>query len=112
MILHDWQRGKIPFFVPPPQQEDKPSEEAPIEDVDEEADEINKAASAALKAIATVISSQQLRSVPVQRDLFSENELVGDDEAEEQLSDEENIDHDQADTEEGEESEEEAEADD
>ncbi|CAN1134641.1 Nuclear/nucleolar GTPase 2 [Linum perenne] len=112
MILHDWQRGKIPFFVPPPQQEDKPSEEAPIEDVDEEADEINKAASAALKAIATVISSQQLRSVPVQRDLFSENELVGDDEAEEQLSDEEKIDHDQADTEEGEESEEEAEADD
>ncbi|MBD4021943.1 hypothetical protein GUI04_23830, partial [Xanthomonas citri pv. citri] len=22
MVLHDWQRGKIPFFVPPPKQDD------------------------------------------------------------------------------------------
>ncbi|KAE8124416.1 hypothetical protein FH972_019305 [Carpinus fangiana] len=42
--------------------------------------EISQAA-AAFKAIASVISSQQLKSVPVQRDLFSENELKGDTDA-------------------------------
>lgn len=35
-------------------------------------------ASAAFRAIANVISSQQQKSVPVQRDLFSENELIAD----------------------------------
>ena len=38
--------------------------------------EISQAA-AAFKAIASVISSQQLKSVPVQRDIFRENELKG-----------------------------------
>ncbi|GKF66813.1 nuclear/nucleolar GTPase 2, partial [Tanacetum coccineum] len=26
MVLHDWQRGKIPFFVPPPKQDDASAE--------------------------------------------------------------------------------------
>ncbi|GLT83362.1 hypothetical protein SLE2022_016550 [Rubroshorea leprosula] len=52
MVLHDWQR-------------------------DEEAVANNSQASAALQAIANVMSSQQQRSVPVQRDLFNENELNG-----------------------------------
>lgn len=76
MILHDWQRGKIPFFVPPPRQEESSEEptESGVEknkviDDDQEA--------AARKAIADVISSQQLKDVPVQEDLFSENELRG-----------------------------------
>ncbi|XP_065862121.1 nuclear/nucleolar GTPase 2-like [Euphorbia lathyris] len=79
MVLHDWQRGKIPFFVPPPRQEDESLEKPNSYGVDEEAEgEDSNKKSAALKAIANVISSQQQRNVPVQRDLFSENELKGD----------------------------------
>lgn len=79
MVLHDWQRGKLPFFVPPPQQEvnDGSSELPTVHGIDEEAVANNSQASAALQAIANVMSSQQQRSVPVQRDLFNENELNG-----------------------------------
>ncbi|GKV15921.1 hypothetical protein SLEP1_g26650 [Rubroshorea leprosula] len=79
MVLHDWQRGKLPFFVPPPQQEvnDGSSESPTVHGIDEEAVANNSQASAALQAIANVMSSQQQRSVPVQRDLFNENELNG-----------------------------------
>ncbi|CAK8578709.1 unnamed protein product [Lathyrus sativus] len=79
MILHDWQRGKIPFFVPPPRQNDvSEAEEEPNVngiDVDETVDP--NQASAAIKAIANVLSSQQQRNVPVQGDLFTENEMKG-----------------------------------
>lgn len=78
MVLHDWQRGKLPFFVPPPRVEDK-SEEEPNYSVDDDSGVDSNQAAAAFKAIANVISSQQQRSVPVQRDLFSDNELNGDD---------------------------------
>ncbi|XP_052178525.1 nuclear/nucleolar GTPase 2 [Diospyros lotus] len=74
MVLHDWQRGKIPFFVPPPKEEDGSIKE-PDEPVGEEKasdDEV-----AAKQAIAEVVSSQQLKDVPVQEELFSENELKG-----------------------------------
>jgi len=76
MILHDWQRGKIPFFVPPPRKDALSESEEPNVngiDVDETADHTQ--ASAAIKAIANVISSQQQRNVPVQGDLYNENEL-------------------------------------
>ncbi|XP_022939775.1 nuclear/nucleolar GTPase 2 [Cucurbita moschata] len=76
MVLHDWQRGKLPFFVPPPRVEDK-SEEEPNYSVDDDSGVDSNQAAAAFKAIANVISSQQQRSVPVQRDLFSDNELNG-----------------------------------
>lgn len=75
MILHDWQRGKIPFFVPPPRQEDDSSAEPNVCGINEEAVGDNNQASAALKVIASVMSSQQQRNVPVQRDLFGDNEL-------------------------------------
>ncbi|CAJ2635096.1 unnamed protein product [Trifolium pratense] len=78
MILHDWQRGKIPFFVPPPRQDAlSESEETNVNgiDVDETVDP--NQASAAIKAIANVLSSQQQRNVPVQGDLYNENELKG-----------------------------------
>ncbi|MED6143525.1 Nuclear/nucleolar GTPase 2 [Stylosanthes scabra] len=76
MILHDWQRGKIPFFVPPPRIDDLP-EETDVNGVDiDEAVDANQA-SAAMKAIANVLSSQQQRNVPVQKDLYSETELQG-----------------------------------
>ncbi|KAM5574547.1 nuclear/nucleolar GTPase 2 [Rosa sericea] len=73
MILHDWQRGKIPFFVPPPQRE-LPSEEHPANEVENDTLIDNNQASA-FRAIANVISSQQQMNVPVQRDLYNENEL-------------------------------------
>lgn len=80
MVLHDWQRGKIPFFVPPPRQAELP-EETDVSGADRGEGVENSQASAAFRAIADVISSQQQRSVPVQRDLFSENELEGDTDA-------------------------------
>ncbi|KAI4366079.1 hypothetical protein MLD38_022002 [Melastoma candidum] len=77
MVLHDWQRGKIPFFVPPPRQEGESSDNA--RDYSMESEEVvdKDKASAAFRAIANVISSQQQMKVPVQRDLFSEDELKG-----------------------------------
>lgn len=77
MVLHDWQRGKIPFFVPPPQQEKELSEEPASYGVEREAAVDSDKASAAFRAITNVITSQQQKSVPVQRDLFTEDELKG-----------------------------------
>ncbi|KAL0341107.1 UNVERIFIED_CONTAM: Nuclear/nucleolar GTPase 2 [Sesamum radiatum] len=74
VILHDWQRGKIPFFVPPPKQEADVNE--PEEEKDKGVDDDED--SAARKAIEDVISSQQIDDVPIQEDLFSEQELRGD----------------------------------
>ncbi|KAG6790467.1 hypothetical protein POTOM_006621 [Populus tomentosa] len=80
MVLHDWQRGKIPFFVPPPRLENESKEEPNvINGIDTEDAGDSNQASAAMKAIANVMSSQQQKTVPVQRDLFSENELKGND---------------------------------
>lgn len=79
MVLHDWQRGKIPFFVPPPK-EDKESSEGPKEyDLENDKSINDDEAIAARKAIADVVSSQQLKDVPIQEDLFTENELNGED---------------------------------
>ncbi|XP_031284110.1 nuclear/nucleolar GTPase 2 [Pistacia vera] len=74
MILHDWQRGKIPFFVPPPRQ-DESTDEPNVYGITEEAVADSNQASAALKVINSVMLSQQEKSVPVQKDLFSEDEL-------------------------------------
>ncbi|XP_022133820.1 nuclear/nucleolar GTPase 2 isoform X2 [Momordica charantia] len=76
MVLHDWQRGRLPFFVPPPRVDDKSEE--PDYGVDDDSGVDSNQAAAAFKAIANVISSQQQRNVPVQRDLFSDTELNGD----------------------------------
>lgn len=82
MVLYDWQRGKIPFFVPPPQQEDDASEEPKVavddRERETETEEDKEKSSSAMKAIADVVLSQQLEDVPVQSDLYSENELKGD----------------------------------
>ena len=83
MVLYDWQRGKIPFFVPPPQLKETTSEEPGVArdegdgKMDTGTPEEKEKSSAAMKAIADVISSQQLEDVPVQSDLYSENELKG-----------------------------------
>ncbi|KAK4771175.1 hypothetical protein SAY87_031707 [Trapa incisa] len=79
MILHDWQRGKIPFFVPPPQTETEASAEPSAAENDTSVDRADDSSqvAAAFQAIANVISSQQQKNVPVQRDLFTEEELKG-----------------------------------
>ncbi|CAH8325824.1 unnamed protein product [Eruca vesicaria subsp. sativa] len=92
MILHDWQRGRIPFFVPPPKVEDKASEgeveaEVTVPGIDQEAIADNNQAAAALKAIAGIMSSQQQKDVPVQRDFFDKKDLKDDDEAKESTTD-------------------------
>ncbi|XP_075506547.1 nuclear/nucleolar GTPase 2 [Primulina tabacum] len=75
MVLHDWQRGKIPFFVPPPKEEDDEQKDGEAVK-DQVADEDDKT-SAARRAIADVTASQQMQDIPVQKDLFSEKELTG-----------------------------------
>lgn len=75
MVLHDWQRGRIPFFVPPPKIDDNGREDD--NDVGGEEEDAGDNAVAARRAIADVISSQQLNDVPVQTDLYSESELLG-----------------------------------
>lgn len=90
MVLYDWQRGKIPFFVPPPQLEEDGASGNPSVGVAGDGDgntetqteteteeRENPASLKVMKAIADVISSQQLEDVPVQSDLYSENELKG-----------------------------------
>lgn len=77
MILHDWQRGKVPFFVPPPKPEDEVSQQPNGSEEKNMAVDDDKA-SAARKAIEGVVSSQQIDDAPVQKDLFSEQELTGD----------------------------------
>ncbi|KAF5738534.1 nucleolar GTP-binding protein 2 [Tripterygium wilfordii] len=78
MVLHDWQRGRIPFFVPPPKREDDSSEEPSVSGINTEAVGDSNHAAAAFTAIANVISSQQQRNVPVRKDLFEDNELKED----------------------------------
>ena len=79
MVLHDWQRGKIPFFVPPPTDDEDPPEEeeedtikagpdGPVSDIEARAKDVvtSKAAEA--------LETQQKAHIPVQDDYF-----VGDD---------------------------------
>ena len=77
MVLHDWQRGKIPFFVQPPKQEEDSLEEPNESGLERESAVDDNRAAAARKASANIISSQQEKDVPVQKDLFSEGELKG-----------------------------------
>ncbi|GJT24444.1 nuclear/nucleolar GTPase 2 [Tanacetum coccineum] len=78
MVLHDWQRGKIPFFVPPPKQDDASAE--PEEDSLPEKDDAavaNDKEAAAKSIIKSIVSSQLQKHVPVQEDLFTAKELKG-----------------------------------
>ncbi|KAG6536622.1 hypothetical protein ZIOFF_001680 [Zingiber officinale] len=72
MILHDWQRGKIPFFVPPPKQEGESSEKPDSPEPGTEPTDSSDKTAAAMKAIAGIISSQQQMLVP-------SHELLNDD---------------------------------
>ncbi|GAB2249541.1 hypothetical protein Droror1_Dr00012900 [Drosera rotundifolia] len=71
MALHDWQRGKIPFFVPPPRlaEEDDNASKEPTDGED--------GSDAAMKAIADV-TSQQLNDTIPDASLDENNEEVDD----------------------------------
>lgn len=76
MVLHDWQRGRIPFFVPPPKQLEGESSDEPSTSCKENDEAVDdNQASTAMRAIANIVSSQQTMNVPIQKDLFSEKEL-------------------------------------
>lgn len=65
MVLHDWQRGKIPFFVPPPQQQEcDPSEKSDSPDASEEPTVSTDRTASAMKAFPGIVSFQQLMHVP------------------------------------------------
>jgi nuclear GTP-binding protein len=69
MVLHEWQRGKISFCLPPPQQNEYgPSEITEL--VERSGEEVvsSDRTAAAMKAIAGIISSQQTMNVPCQRE--------------------------------------------
>ncbi|KAM1862397.1 hypothetical protein ACFX14_002871 [Malus domestica] len=76
MVLHDWQRGKIPFFVPPPKSESSTGEPDTNHNKDDTVEDNNQ--EAAYRVIGDIISFQKICTIPVQRDLFSEEELNGD----------------------------------
>lgn len=97
MVLHDWQRGKIPFFVPPPQEtgtnppentleadSNKEHDEAKVQstnseivDTNQDAAEMNESGedqrkttdkmADAMKAIAEIINSQQKMNIPARK---------------------------------------------
>lgn len=73
MVLHDWQRGRIPFFVPPPQLEGSIDQAGTSEGLNSRQDALpisSDKADAPLRAIASIVSSQQLRNLPTHKDLF------------------------------------------
>lgn len=75
MVLNDWQRGKIPFFVPPPQQDGNSPQDTPISlYTDDEPSISADRKAAAMKAIAGIISSQQKMHVPAQKDFFGDDD--------------------------------------
>jgi nuclear GTP-binding protein len=64
MVLHDWQRGKIPFFVPPPQHEGSAPESSELFEKSSEERVSSDRTASAMKAIAGIIASQQSMNVP------------------------------------------------
>lgn len=85
MVLNDWQRGRIPFFTPPPRHHEgqgimngeqhsrvhtqvKGKEESLTEAQSEQKD------ASVLTAINSVIKKQQLKPMPVQKEFFNEED--------------------------------------
>ena len=90
MVLNDWQRGKLPFFTPPPgceqlpvpkpEEESKPAEksqetETTPEAEEEAADAVSEAGSAASKA-SQVLKDQDFRKIRVVLD-YDEDDRRG-----------------------------------
>lgn len=81
MVLQDWVRGRIPFFIPPPRTDDTKVDEAKpstskaaaaaelLTVTPPETDE-QIAAKVAAAAIADVVSKQRMKKVPVKDNFF------------------------------------------
>lgn len=90
MVLQDWQRGKIPFFVPPPkQEEDIPQDKSVSSNASDEPTISTDKKAAAMKAIAGIISSQQKMNVPAQKDFFGDDGAPDTENLEEPIADDE-----------------------
>ena len=85
MVLHDWVRGRIPFFIPPPriegpQLEDKATPvaaTAPETTAEGQPDtEEQKDSQVAADAIADVVKQQRVRKVPVKENFFDVEDLA------------------------------------
>ena len=75
MVLQDWQRGKIPFFIAPPR---LPDDEKSNKPNDEEKNAVDgksgKKDASIIAAIETVVKKQQKTQVPVQKNFFNEED--------------------------------------
>lgn len=105
MVLHDWQRGKIPFFIPPPTDEERQSppgedddnddtkvnNDAPVSDIEARANEVvtSKAAEA--------LEKQQKAHIPVQDDYFVGDDAKTDENEEDTATTDEDEDDDDSD---------------
>lgn len=79
MVLYDWQRGKIPFFTPPPDY--KPNQESETgasgqaddeeKKVEDEQTQIVKHAQEAIKEMSFQVSNEQLDSIPQKKGYFT-----------------------------------------
>ncbi|KAG0588334.1 hypothetical protein KC19_2G235500 [Ceratodon purpureus] len=87
MVLHDWVRGRIPFFIPPPRIEGPLPENAkapavggstgsePMAEEQPETEE-QKASQAAAEAISEVVKKQKVRKVPVKENFFDVEDIA------------------------------------
>eukprot|EP00249_Psilotum_nudum_P018209 c26693_g1_i1 orf=82-1917(+) len=93
MVLNDWQRGRIPFYTPPPRLEESKSTaedrsdlrnsdiKNQYTDVQENIPEIStndKEDKAVLDAIEDIMRKQQHKHVPVQKNFFAKEDEVED----------------------------------
>lgn len=87
MVLHDWVRGRIPFFIPPPRIEGPQLEEVkkatpaaatgPETTAEGQPEtEEQKASQIAADAIAEVVKKQRVRKVPVKENFFDVEDIA------------------------------------
>ena len=87
MVLHDWVRGRIPFFIPPPRIEGPLPENAKAPAVggstgsepraeEQPETEEQKASQAAAEAISEVVKKQKVRKVPVKENFFDVEDIA------------------------------------
>lgn len=77
MVLHDWVRGRIPFFIPPPRIEGPLPEgtKAPASAEGQSETEEQTVTQVAASAIADVVKKQKVRHVPVKENFFDVEDI-------------------------------------
>jgi nuclear GTP-binding protein len=77
MVLHDWVRGRIPFFIPPPRIEGPLPEgtKAPASAEGQSETEEQTVTKVAASAIADVVKKQKVRHVPVKENFFDVEDI-------------------------------------